>query len=314
MTRIFKLKNIKKDQFKNANAVMVIGFFDGVHRGHQKIIKMCCARASEKGGISIALTFDRPPVNILKRRVYKELILPYKEKIRIIKELGIDMIVTAEIGMDFLNLSPKKFCDDILIGLFYIKELFIGQGFRFGKDARGDISFLKRYMGRKKTLVNEVSLVKSRDEIISSTVIRKYYQEGNIERINELLGREPYVEGRVIEGTGRGRKLGFPTANINLPGNLIIPGDGVYFGRVSIKNNNINKLPALINIGKNPTFGGTKKLIESHILEFDDCLYDKEIKVTFLKKLRREVKFKNSTGLIEQIKKDIVDAEVFFRT
>jgi riboflavin kinase / FMN adenylyltransferase len=313
LARIFKLKDIKKDQFKDAHTLMVIGFFDGVHRGHQKIIKMCCERALENGGTSVALTFDRPPINIIKSRIYKELILPYEEKIRIIKKLGIEVIVTAEIGMDFLNLSPKEFCDDILKGLFYIKGLFIGQGFRFGKDAGGDTAFLKDYMGSQGAIINEVSLVKSRGEVISSTVIRKYYQEGNIERINELLGREPYVKGRVVRGTGRGRKLGFPTANIDLPEKLIIPGDGVYFGRVSIKDDGIKNLKGLINVGKNPTFRGEKKVVESHLLDFEGCLYDKEIKVTFLKKLRREVKFKNSTKLVEQIKKDISDAEIFFR-
>jgi riboflavin kinase / FMN adenylyltransferase len=313
LTRIFKLKDIKKDQFKDAYTLMVIGFFDGVHRGHQKIIKMCCERASESGGISVALTFDRPPVNILKSSIYKKLIIPYEEKINIIKKLGIEFIVTAEIGMDFLNLSPKQFCDSILKGLFYTKELFIGQGFRFGKGAGGDTAFLKQYMGSQGVAINEIRLVRSRGEVISSTIIRKYYKDGNIERVNELLGRDPYIKGIVVEGTGRGRELGFPTANIDLPDKLIIPGDGVYFGTVTIIEDGIDNLKALINVGKNPTFGEGEKLIESHLLDFNDCLYGKEIKVTFLKKLRKEVRFKNSARLVEQIKKDISDAEFFFK-
>lgn len=313
MARKLELKNIKKDQFREGPVIMVIGFFDGVHRGHQKIIEMCCGRSIEREGLSVALTFDRPPLNILKNRMYKKLILPYKEKIEIIESLGIDIIATAGAGREFLNLSPEGFCDDILIGLFDIKELFIGRGFRFGRDGSGDVRLLKQYLGTRKIKVNEISLAESCGEVISSTAIRGYYQKGNIRRMKELLGRDPYIAGKVIKGAGRGRKLGSPTANIDVCDNLVVPGDGVYFGKISIGEHDGGELPAIINIGDNPTFGGSKKWVESHILDFNENIYDKDIRIVFLKKLREEIKFETGGRLIRQIKKDIDDAGVFFK-
>lgn len=313
MAKKLELKSIKKNQFRDGPAIMVIGFFDGVHMGHQKIIEMCSARSRERKGLSVALTFDIPPLNILKNKMYKKLILPYKEKIKMIESLGIDIIVTAELGIEFLNLSPEEFCDDILIGLFDIKELFIGRGFRFGRDGSGDVRLLKQYLGTRKIKVNEISLAKSRREVISSTIIRKYYQKGNIRRIKELLGRDPYIKGKVIKSAGRGRKLGFPTANIDVCDSLVVPGDGVYFGKISIGEYDGRELPAIINIGDNPTFGGLKKWVESYIMDFNGNLYDKDIRIVFLKKLREEIKFKTGGELIKQIKKDIDDAGVFFK-
>ncbi len=293
--------------------IMVIGFFDGVHRGHQKIMNICKARSRERKGLSAALTFDKPPLNILKKRVYKKLILPYAEKINIIESSGIDIIVTAEIGMEFLNLSPEEFCDDILIGLFNIKELFIGHGFRFGRGGCGDVGFLKRYPGMHKIKVNEIALAKSRGEVVSSTIIRRYYLDGDIKRVKELLGRDPYIKGKVIRGAGRGKKLGFPTANIDVCESLVVPGDGVYFGKISISNNDAEELPVVINIGDNPTFGDSKKWVESYILDFDGNIYGEDIRITFLKRLRKEIKFETGEGLIGQIKKDIDDARLFFK-
>lgn len=293
--------------------IMVIGFFDGVHRGHQKIMNICKARSRERKGLSAALTFDKPPLNILKKRVYKKLILPYAEKINIIESSGIDIIVTAEIGMEFLNLSPEEFCDDILIGLFNIKELFIGHGFRFGRGGCGDVGFLKRYPGMHKIKVNEIALAKSRGEVVSSTIIRRYYLDGDIKKVKELLGRDPYIKGKVIRGAGRGKKLGFPTANIDVCESLVVPGDGVYFGKISISNNDAEELPVVINIGDNPTFGDSKKWVESYILDFDGNIYGEDIRITFLKRLRKEIKFETGEGLIGQIKKDIDDARLFFK-
>jgi len=313
LARKLELKSIKKDQFRQACTIMGIGFFDGVHVGHQKILNMCNARSREEKGLSAALTFDKPPLNILKKQMYKKLILPYEEKIRIMESLGIDIIVTAEIGIEFLNLSPEEFCDDILIGLFNIKELFVGRDFRFGRGGCGDVRFLKKYLGTRKIKVNGVSLIESRGEVVSSTVIRKYYSEGDIKRVKELLGRDPHISGKVIEGAGRGRKLGFPTANIDVCDSLVVPGDGVYFGKISMGKNNADEIPALINIGDNPTFGGSKKWVESHMLDFNGNIYGEDIRIVFLKKLREEIRFKNGEGLIKQIKKDIADAEIFFK-
>ena len=309
-----KLNDIEKNQFRGLDPVMVIGFFDGVHKGHQKIINMCKDSSDKKGRASIILTFDRPPLNVVKSRTYKKLILPFKEKLKILEDIGVDFIVTAEISPEFLSLSPKDFCKDILLGIFGVKELFIGEGFRFGYRASGDVGLLKSCLGSAGVRVNEVKLLGSdEDEVISSTTIRDYYKEGNILKIRELLGRDPYINGMVVKGAGRGEDIGFPTANLDVCDTLVIPGDGVYFGTVSIMEDDGSLLPAIINIGDNPTFGISKKWIEAYMIDFDKRIYDKEIKIKFLDRHRDEVKFNSSDELIDQIRKDVRQARKFFK-
>ena len=309
-----KLNDIEKNQFRGLDPVMVIGFFDGVHKGHQKIINMCKDSSDKKGRVSIILTFDRPPLNVVKSRTYKKLILPFKEKLKILEDIGVDFIVTSEISPEFLSLSPKNFCKDILLGIFGVKELFIGEGFRFGYRASGDVGLLKSCLGSAGVRVDEVKLLGSDGgEVISSTIIRDYYKEGNIVKISELLGRDPYINGMVVKGAERGEDLGFPTANLDVCDTLVIPGDGVYFGTVSIMDGDGALLPAIINIGNNPTFGTSKKWIEAHILDFNKKLYDREIKINFLKRHRDEVKFSSSDELINQIRKDAGQARIFFK-
>ncbi len=309
-----KLSDIEKKQFGGLDPVMVIGFFDGVHKGHQKIINMCKDSSGKKGRASIILTFDRPPLNVVKSRIYKKLILPFKEKLKILEDIGVDFIVTAEISPEFLSFSPGDFCKDILLGIFGVKELFIGKGFRFGYRASGDVGLLKSYLESAGVRVNEVKLLGSDEgEVISSTTIRDYYKEGNILKIRKLLGRDPYIKGMVVKGAGRGEDLGFPTANLDISDTLVIPSDGVYFGTVSMIDGDGSLQPAIINIGNNPTFGTSKKWIEAHILDFNKKLYDKEIKINFLKRHRDEVKFNNSDELINKIRKDAGQARIFFK-
>ena len=313
MTRKLKLSRVKKNQFNGLDPVMVIGFFDGVHKGHQKIIKLCKEASDKKGAVSMILTFDRPPLNVVKSRTYKKLILPFKEKLKILEDTGIDFIVTAEISPEFLSLRPEIFCKDVLLKIFGVKELFIGEGFRFGYKASGDVKLLKNYLEPSGVKVNEVKLLlNDKDEAVSSTTIRNYYAEGNILKIKELLGRDPYINGTVVRGAGRGEGLGFPTANLDVCDTLVVPRDGVYFGTVSIIEDDRDQLPAIINIGNNPTFGISKKWIEAHIMDFNEKLYDKEIKIKFLKRHRDEVKFNDIDKLIYQMQKDAGQARIFF--
>ena len=313
MASKIKLKDISKGQFTGLDPVMVIGFFDGVHKGHQKIINMCKNSSRENNAVSIILTFDKPALNIVKSRTHKKLIFPFEEKIKILDGMGIDFIVSAGISPEFLKLSPESFCKDILLGLFEIKKLFVGEGFRFGYMAGGDVRSLKRYLEPAGVKVNEVKLLGSDgDEVISSTTIRNHYTEGNISKIKKLLGRDPYIIGKVVKGAGRGKDLGFPTANLDVSDALVVPRDGVYFGTVSIIENNGSSLPSIINIGDNPTFKDSKKWIEAYIMDFSKNIYNMKIKIKFLKRIRDEIKFKNSGELIAQIRKDVDEARLFF--
>ncbi|MCJ7665228.1 MAG: bifunctional riboflavin kinase/FAD synthetase [Actinobacteria bacterium] len=313
MARKLKLKDISKGQFSGLDPVMVIGFFDGVHKGHQKVINMCKDSSREKGTASVVLTFDKPPLNVVKSRNYKKLILPFEKKIKILDSMGIDFIISASINTEFLKLSPESFCRDILLGLFEIKELFVGEGFRFGYRASGDIGLLKKYLEPAGVKVNEVKLLSSDEgEVISSTTIRNHYAKGNISMVRKLLGRDPYITGRVVRGAGRGRGIGFPTANLDIRDTLVVPGDGVYFGTVSIIGEDGSRLPAVINIGDNPTFNDLKKNIETYIIDFSKNIYNMEIRIEFLKRHRYEVKFKDGAELTEQIRNDIDEARLFF--
>jgi riboflavin kinase/FMN adenylyltransferase len=313
LAKNIRLKDIGKNDLAGSGAVVVIGFFDGVHLGHQEIIKRCIDKASGTGGKSIAMTFDQPPVNILRNGLHKKLILTYEDKVDIIGDLGTDMVVTAKIEKSFLDLTPEEFCRDILVGLFDIKYLFIGKGFRFGKGASGDTAYLKKYLGPRNVVVIEVGLVHSRGEAISSTMIRKYYSQGNIRRIKQLLGRDPFMKGEVVKGAGRGRKLGIPTVNIEPDSRLVLPEDGVYLGKVNDLNGSSQKMPAVINIGDNPTFGDGQKKVESHILDFKGDMYGKVIRVDFLERLRKEIKFDTVSDLKKQISKDIIKARRYFK-
>jgi riboflavin kinase/FMN adenylyltransferase len=313
LAKVLELKKVENRYFKDKKPVIVIGFFDGVHLGHRRIIETCVNRAGKIKGISIVLTFNQPPINVIKNRMYKKLIIPFREKIKIIGDLGVDYIITADFSPGFLKLKPDKFCRDILMEKFYIKEILVGSGFRFGFNAEGNVSFLKRFFKPLDVRVDEIPLLKIQGETVSSTNIRKYYSSGNIKKIRNLMGRDPQVEGKVIKGAGRGnRRLGFPTANINISRIFITPKDGVYLGKVMIYGIEDKLYPAVINIGDNPTFKDTKRWVETFIINFEKNIYGKKIKIFFLERLRDEIKFENEEKLIKRMKIDLQYARKYF--
>jgi riboflavin kinase/FMN adenylyltransferase len=312
LAEILELKNVKDKYFKDKRPVIVIGFFDGVHLGHKRIIDGCVSRARKIKGTSIVFTFNQPPINVIKNKMYKKLIITFRDKIKIIGDLGVDYIVTADFSPDFLRLKPDKFCRDILIKKFHIRELMVGKGFRFGFNAEGDVGFLRRFLGPLDIRVDAVPLLKINGETVSSTSIRKYYSQGDIKKIKYLLGRDPQVEGKVIKGAGRGRRLGFPTANINISRIFVTPKDGVYVGKVRMGGIEGRLFPAVINIGDNPTFKDSKRWVEAFIINFKKNLYGEKIKIFFLERLRDEIKFKDEGKLIKQMKIDLQYAYKYF--
>jgi riboflavin kinase/FMN adenylyltransferase len=312
LSEIFELKSIENKYFEDKKPVIVIGFFDGVHLGHRKIIEACVNRARKIKGSSLVLTFNQPPINVVKKRLYKKLIIPFRDKIKVIENLGVDYIITADFSPAFLKLKADRFCRDILINKLNAKEILVGNGFRFGFNAEGDIGFLKRFFRPLDVRVDEVPLLKIDGETVSSTSIRKYYSKGDIKKIKHLLGRDPQVKGTVIKGAGRGMRLGFPTANINIPRIFITPKDGVYLGKVRIESIKDRSFPAVINIGNNPTFKDPKSWVESFIINFKKDLYGKKVKILFLERLRDEIEFKDEEKLIKQMKIDLQYAHKYF--
>lgn len=305
MSKLINLDKLKSGLLKDA--VVVIGFFDGVHIGHKKIIRLCVEKAKKIKGTSVVFTFDKPPLNILKRGMHKKLITSYGDKIKLIKELGVDFIVAAKFDSTFSKIEPEQFCREILIGKFNIKDLFIGEDFKFGNRASGDTNFLRNFFSFYDVCVNIISILRIEGIPVTSTTIRKFYSEGRVEKIITFLGRLPSITGTVLHGDGRGKALGFPTANIDVFEEFVTPNDGVYLGYVTILDKKFAnaRLPSIMNIGSNPTFKGKRKWIESHIINFNEEIYGCNIKVSFLKKLRDEISFQNKEKLVNQIKKDM---------
>ncbi|MBM3705624.1 MAG: bifunctional riboflavin kinase/FAD synthetase [Actinobacteria bacterium] len=324
---LIKLEKLDESVLKNRKVCAVIGFFDGVHLGHKKIITRCTERAEQKKGVSVAFTFDKPPVNIIKGRLDKKLITSYSDKIKLLALTGVDYIVVARFDSGFANLEPEKFCSEILEKKLHIKELFIGEGFRFGKDSAGDIDFLRNYFSRDDVKINEVDIFRIDEIPVSSTEIRKFYSRGDIENVTRFLGRIPSIKGTVVSGDRRGRLVGFPTANIDVFEKYVTPADGVYAGYVHIfysrrdsqsgdtdkATDEAHRLPAVINIGNNPTFSGKRKWVESHIIEFNENIYGKKIEVFFVAKLRNEITFTGKSELVEQVRADIERAKNYFK-
>ncbi len=313
MSELLELEKLDKSYFRFKNPVMVIGFFDGVHLGHKKIIEACIKESKKINGVSIVLTFNKPPLNVVKSEMYKKLIISYEEKIRILDGLGVDFIVTANFDSDFLMLEAEQFCKCILIDKFYIREIFVGDGFRFGFKAEGDVSLLKRFFEPYNIKVNVIPLLKIKGKVVSSTNIRKYYSKGNIKEIKNLLGRNPQVEGIVVRGAGRGKQLGFPTANIDVCEVFMAPKDGVYLGTVEIDTDDNKSFPSIINMGDNPTFKESKKWIEAFIINFKENIYGRKIRIIFLERLRDEITFESKDKLIGQMKLDLEYANKYFK-
>ncbi|MBM3707471.1 MAG: bifunctional riboflavin kinase/FAD synthetase [Actinobacteria bacterium] len=324
MSKTIRLENLKKGYFNKSKVIAVMGFFDGIHIGHQKIIKDCIDRAEAIGGTSVVFTFDKPPSNIIRGGYFKKLITSYSDKLCLISQTGIDYVIVAKFDSSFADLEPEEFCRKILINNLNIKELFIGKGFRFGRDAKGDVNYLKMLLKNYKIKVNEVPILKIKNMPVSSTIIRKFYSNGDIENIISFLGRIPFITGKVIRGDSRGRIIGFPTANIDVFEKFVVPKDGVYFGWTTILKKNKTtgkscvqteeKLPSLINIGSNPTFKGRRRWIEAHIIDFNGDIYNEKIKVYFFRMLREEKEFKNKEELVNQIKLDLSRARKYFES
>ncbi len=311
MVKIISLSEIKDNYFKDKN-IVVIGFFDGVHKGHENIIRKCALKSLQTGKKSLALTFDKPPQNIITGRKEKKLIISFEEKIKIIRRMGINRIVAVSFNKYFENLTPRQFCEDIIAGKLNAAEVFVGENFKFGKNASGDTDYLNTFFKNSEITINIIDLLKINGKTVSSTEIRRFYEKGEIGNIKLFMGRYPSISGKVVRGFNRGSRIGFPTANIELDENYMIPKKGVYFARINIQGYK-KVLPCVVNIGNNPTFGLRKLLLEAHIIDFKEEIYNRLIKVELIRFHRQELKFADEKELIKQIESDIEEGIEFFK-
>ena len=287
------------------NAVLTIGNFDGVHLGHQALFRHVMEKARSIGGTSVVMTFEPHPIRVLNCNKHFPLITLYEQKVELIGATGIDTLVCVPFTREFAATPARTFVKEILFERIGMKSVIVGQDYSFGKKREGNVSLLKE-MG--KTCGFEVIIsgwVEVGARRISSTEIRNLVKEGEMPEARKLLGRHYQVRGTVMRGRDRGgRLLGFPTANLRLYDELC-PKGGVYAVTVEYEDNTYE---GVANIGYSPTFGDGEFSVEVHILDFNQDVYDRPIRVNFIQRLRGEKKFPGPEALAIQIGKDIVRA------
>jgi riboflavin kinase/FMN adenylyltransferase len=282
--------------------VLAIGNFDGVHIGHQAIFRTLVARAKKKNGTSMVFTFEPHPLRIIAPERAPQLLTPFKEKITLIKSSGIDVVICVNFTREFANIKAEDFVREMLLKTIGAKEILIGTNYRFGKGRKGSPELLKKLgskYGFKVLIIDEIKL---NDVILSSSRIRTLIAKGRIEEASVFLGRYYSAIGIVIEGTKRGKSLlNTPTANI-ATFNELLPKDGVYAVTVDLDGKIYG---GAANIGCKPTFKDKKFSFEVHILDFDNNIRGKTLRVSFIKRIRNEIKFSKIKDLAVQMKKDI---------
>jgi riboflavin kinase/FMN adenylyltransferase len=299
---IYKNLNIKK---KHKNAIIAIGNFDGLHLGHQKVLNQARKKAKKEKLKLGAITFEPIPTMFFNKNINHHRINLVNQKIYYLKKIKLDFLIIIKFNKLFSNMSAENFIKKILFNKLKSKYIFVSRNFRFGKKRSGDIAMLEKFENKffYKTIITPP--YQKNKKIISSTLIRKNISKGNFNNVQNFLGRPWSIKGEVIRGEKRGRKIGFPTCNIRW-GPYILPKLGVYGVKVESKS---FKKKGIANIGYRPTFNGKNLLLEVNIFGINKNLYKKTLKVSFIKFIRPEKKFKNISDLKNQIKKDINTAK-----
>ena len=284
------------------NTVLALGFFDGVHLGHQQVINTAKEIANENGFQSAVMTFDPHPSAVLSRnKNCVDYITPLNVKIDLIASLGIDILYIVEFTEEFANLLPQEFVDEYIIGL-NVKHVVAGFDFSYGKLGKGTMETMPFHSRNQftQTIINKLT---TGDEKISSTRIRQTIKNGNISELPALLGRHYFVSGIVVDGDKRGRTIGFPTANIELSPDYLSPPLGVYAVKIMVRG---KWYIGVCNIGVKPTFKAENTIpsIEVHIINFNENIYGEMVTIEWYSRIRSEKKFSGVTELIEQIGKD----------
>jgi riboflavin kinase / FMN adenylyltransferase len=291
---------------------MALGYFDGVHKGHQKVINTAVIEAEKRNLKSAVMTFDPHPSVVLGRKhKHVHYITPVEDKIQLIEDLGVDYLFIVRFTSDFANLHPQEYVDQYIINL-NVKHVSAGFDFTYGKLGKGNMETLQ-FHSRNRFTYTIVNKLTDQDEKISSTAIRGSLNEGDMLKVENLLGRYYTISGTVVHGDKRGRKIGFPTANIELADDYIIPRIGVYAVRIFVQN---QWHSGVANLGYKPTFNNPddKVLsIEVHIFNYNSSIYGEEVKVEWHKFIRSEQKFDGIQQLIAQIEKDKQEAVDYFR-
>ncbi|MFE0362446.1 bifunctional riboflavin kinase/FAD synthetase [Streptomyces griseoaurantiacus] len=304
MQRWRGLEDIPQDW---GRSVVTIGSYDGVHRGHQLIIRHAVERARELGVPTVVVTFDPHPSEVVRPGSHPPLLAPHHRRAELMAELGVDAVLVLPFTKEFSKLSPADFVVKVLVDKLHAKAVVEGPNFRFGHKAAGNVAFLTE-QGRTYDFEVEVVDLYVRGEAgggepFSSTLTRRLVAEGDMTGAREILGRPHRVEGVVVRGAQRGRELGFPTANVETLPHTAIPADGVYAGRLHVGE---EAMPAAISVGTNPQFDGTERTVEAYAIDRVGLdLYGLHVAVDFQSYVRGQATFDSLEALMAQMAQDV---------
>lgn len=285
--------------------MVTIGVFDGVHRGHQQIIGRAVARGRVAGQRTVLLTFDPHPSEVVRPGSHPAALTTPRHKADLLERLGIDVLFVVPFTKGFSRLSPEQFVHTVLVDALHASAVVLGENFRYGAKAAGDVASLRttgEELGADGFDVEGVPLLGEDGTTLSSSYVRTCVAEGDVLAAARVLGRPHRVEGVVVRGDGRGRAIGYPTANVEVTASAAVPADGVYAGWL-VRGD--ERLPAAVSIGTNPTFAGSERRVEAYVLDFDADLYGEHVSVDVVERLRPTETYESVDALVEQMGCDV---------
>ncbi len=293
-------------------SVVTIGVFDGVHRGHQLIVARAAALGAELGLPVVAITFDPHPDEVIRPGSHPPFLCSSRRRAELLGGLGVDAVCLVPFTLEFSRLDPDEFVRQVLVERLHAAAVVVGADFTFGHKARGDVALLDKLGEKYDYSAEGLPLLVLDGVTVSSTSIRAMLAEGNVTAAAGMLGRPHRVEGVVVRGHQRGRQLGFPTANVESPPHTAIPADGIYAGWLATLEGDggeVNRWPAAISIGTNPTFDGQVRTVEAYALDRTDLdLYGLHAAIDFGVRLRGTLRFDSIEALVEQMHEDVAQA------
>jgi riboflavin kinase/FMN adenylyltransferase len=303
------MKHIQRieDVHLTTRSMLTIGVFDGVHRGHQHLVRQLVAQAHDVGQQAVVLTFYPHPDVVLRGLNGRYYLMTPDQRAERLGELGVDVVITNPFNDQVRQMRAAAFVQQIVTHL-QVSQVWVGTDFALGYQREGNVTFLREQGLRQDFTVHEIELMQNGHAKISSSAIREAILQGEVEQAREWLGRGYALRGEVVHGEGRGHKIGYPTANINVWAEQVIPANGIYAGWASL---NGERFMAATNVGVRPTFDGANITVEPYLLDFDRDIYGQTLEVTFEKRLRPEARFSSLPDLIAQIGLDVDEARTY---